>query len=150
MKKQLNLKKQQKSAKNNKNKILSFEISALKFDQKDLIPAVVQDIKDDKLLMVAWMNKEAFLKTLKNKNMCYYSRSRQKLWTKGEKSGNFQKVKKVFLDCDNDCLLFKVKQIGNASCHTGYKTCFHREIFFKTKKIKIIEEKVFNPEEIYK
>jgi len=92
-----------------------------------LIPAIAQDFKTNKVLMLGFMNKEALRTTLKEKKVTYFSRVRKKLWQKGETSGNFQLVKEIFLDCDNDTLLIKVKQIGNV-CHTGHKTCFYRKI----------------------
>lgn len=92
-----------------------------------LIPVITQDYKTNKVLMLAFMNKKALRKTLKEGKITYWSRSRKKLWTKGETSGHFQLVKEIWLDCDNDSLLIKVKQIGNV-CHTGNKTCFFKRI----------------------
>lgn len=102
-------------------------IPDLKFDGKGLIPAVIQDIKSKEVLMVAYMNKEALKITLKEKRTCFYSRSRQTLWRKGETSGNIQKVRNVHYDCDKDTLLIKVEQKG-AACHTGERNCFYRKI----------------------
>ena len=118
----------------------------VKFDGKGLVVAVVQDEKGE-VLMVAYMNKEAIEKTLKTGKMHYYSRSRKRLWLKGEESGNFQFVKEIYIDCDGDALLFKVKQDGGA-CHEGYYSCFFRK--FKDGKFKIFKEKVFEPKEAYK
>lgn len=95
-----------------------------------LIPVVVQDYKNDEVLMVAYMNEEAFDKTMESGYMTYYSRSRKELWLKGETSGHYQFVKKVMVDCDNDTLLFKVKQLG-AACHTGNRSCFYTELAAK-------------------
>lgn len=92
-----------------------------------LVPVIVQDYFTDKVLMLAYMSKESLQKTLREGKMTYYSRSRETFWTKGETSGAFQYIKNVFLDCDNDTLLIKVKQTGNV-CHTGNKTCFHKQI----------------------
>lgn len=92
-----------------------------------LIPVVTQDFKTGKVLMLGFVNKEALKKTLKEEKVTYFSRVGKKLWQKGETSGNFQLVKQVFLDCDNDTLLIKVEQIGNV-CHTGNKTCFYRRL----------------------
>lgn len=92
-----------------------------------LIPAVAQDIKTGRVLMVGFMNKEALKKTLQEGKITYFSRTRKKLWTKGETSGHVQIVKEMWLDCDNDTLLIKIKQIGNV-CHTGHKTCFFKKI----------------------
>lgn len=124
-------------------------VDNLKFSSDGLIPAVIQDYKTGKVLMVAYMNKEAVYKTLQTKKTHFFSRSRKKLWMKGEQSGNYQIVKGIYIDCDNDCILVKVRQIGSASCHTGYTSCFYRKIF-PSGKIKIVEAKVFNPEEVYK
>jgi phosphoribosyl-AMP cyclohydrolase len=118
----------------------------IKFDEKGLVVAVVQDEKGE-VLMVAYMNKEAIEKTLKTGKMYYYSRSRKKLWLKGEESGNFQFVKEIYIDCDGDALLFKVEQKGGA-CHEGYYTCFFRK--FENGEFKIFKEKIFEPKEVYK
>ncbi len=129
-------------------KIIEF-VESLKFDTKTkLIPAVVQDYKDNTILMLAYMNKESLIKTLQTKKMWYYSRSRKKLWMKGEQSGHLQLVKQVYIDCDNDCLLFKVKQVGEASCHTGYRSCFYRKLDSKG-NLKIIAKKIFDPKKVY-
>lgn len=124
-------------------------INKLKFDTNGLIPAIVQDYNDNKVLMVAYMNKEAFLKTIETKKAHFYSRSRKKLWMKGEESGNVQIVKEILIDCDNDCILLKVEQIGGASCHTGYRSCFFRKLTDKS-GFKIVEKKIFDPEKVYK
>ncbi len=89
-----------------------------------LVPAVAQDYKTGEILMVAFMNKEAFELTLKTGIVHYWSRSRKQLWKKGESSGNVQEVKEIRIDCDNDCVLLKINQIGDAACHTGYRSCF--------------------------
>lgn len=102
-------------------------INELKFDDNGLIPAIVQDFKSKEVLMIAYMNKESLEKTLKEGKACYWSRSRKKLWTKGETSGNFQNVKEIYYDCDMDALLIVADQIGVA-CHTGNKSCFYRKL----------------------
>jgi len=117
-------------------------IKRLKFNKEGLIPAVAQDIDSGEVVMVAYMNEESIIKTLKEKKACYYSRSRQKLWTKGEQSGNFQEVKQVLIDCDADTILLKIKQHGGA-CHEGYFSCFFRKINDKG-EIEIIREKIFD------
>lgn len=99
----------------------------LRFDEHGLIPAVVQDVDTGKVLMVAYMNEEALRRTLKTGTTWFYSRSRKKLWNKGETSGHVQEVQGVYVDCDNDCLLVEVKQKGVA-CHTGFFSCFHRKL----------------------
>jgi phosphoribosyl-AMP cyclohydrolase len=98
--------------------------------------------------MLAYMNEEAYNETLKTGNAVYFSRSRNKLWRKGEESGNIQKVFGVFLDCDTDTILLKVEQIGGAACHEGYKTCFFREI--TPDGFKIVGERIFDPKNVYK
>ncbi|MCX5782155.1 MAG: phosphoribosyl-AMP cyclohydrolase [Elusimicrobia bacterium] len=124
-------------------------IKELKFDSMGLIPCIVQDFKDGTVLMVAYMNKESLKKTIKNKKTTFWSRSRKKFWVKGEKSGNFQKVKEIYYDCDGDCLLIKVKQIGDAACHTGYRSCFYRKVD-PSGKNNIVGKKIFDPAKKYK
>ena len=106
---------------------ISAEDLQLKFDAQGLIPAVVQQVGTCEVLMVAWMNEEAYRKTLETGRMTYWSRSRQELWLKGATSGHFQFVKSLTLDCDNDTLLAKVFQVG-AACHTGSRSCFFNQI----------------------
>ncbi len=113
-----------------------------------LVPVIVQDYRSKEVLMVAYMNKEAWNKTLRTRKAHYYSRSRKGLWLKGEESGHFQEVKNIFVDCDNDTLLLQVKQLGGAACHAGYRSCFFRK---RAKQDwKIVGKKVFNPQEVYK
>jgi len=102
-------------------------IESVKFDAKGLVSAVAQQVDTNDVLMVAWMNEEAIRATLKEGRAVYFSRSRQKLWRKGEESGNVQHIHEVLLDCDGDCLLLKVDQIGPA-CHTGRLSCFYRAV----------------------
>ena len=102
-------------------------INTIKFDDKGLVPVVVQEYNTGMVLMLAYMNKEAVLKTINSKLATYWSRSRQSYWVKGETSGHFQHVKEFFIDCDKDTLLLKVEQIGPA-CHTGETSCFYRSI----------------------
>jgi len=118
----------------------------LKFDANGLIPAIVQDERGA-VIMLAYMNNEAVRKTIETGRMHYYSRSRNKLWLKGESSGHFQQVKAVYADCDTDCLLFTVQQTG-AACHDGYYSCFYRQL--KDNRFNIVAEKVFDPEKVYK
>lgn len=112
-----------------------------------LIPVISQDYKTNKVLMQAFMNKEAWEKTLETGKATYYSRTKKKIWTKGEESGNFQLIREILIDCDNDCLLLKVKQSGGA-CHKGYDSCFFRKL--EKGKIKVVGKKVFEPSEVYK
>jgi len=121
----------------------------LKFDKDGLIPVIIQDFRDNKVLMLAYMNKESLGRTLKLGKTCFWSRSHKKYWVKGEESGNFQIVKAVYLDCDADTLLIKVKQVGDAACHEGYRSCFFRQRT-KNGKYKIVEKRIFNPTKVYK
>jgi phosphoribosyl-AMP cyclohydrolase len=121
----------------------------LDFGKSDgLIPAIAQDWKTGEVLMLAYINRLSWEETLKSGNATYWSRSRNKLWKKGEESGNVQKIKEILVDCDDDTVIFKVDQVGGAACHTGYRTCFYRKI--DKGELKTVGEKVFNPEEKYK
>jgi phosphoribosyl-AMP cyclohydrolase len=97
------------------------------YNEKDLVPVITQDDETGEVLMLAWMNEEALKKTLETGRMTYYSRSRKKLWIKGETSGHFQKLVSIAIDCDGDTLLARVIQQG-AACHTGNHTCFYRKL----------------------
>ncbi len=103
-------------------------IPELKYDEKGLIPVVIQDINNSEVLMLAYMDKTALEKTIKTGKTHFWSRSRQKYWMKGETSGNMQLVKEILYDCDEDTLLIKVEQVGSGACHTGNRTCFYRNI----------------------
>ncbi len=102
-------------------------IPKLKYDEKGLIPAIIQDIQNSDVLMMAYMNEESLRMTIESGFTHFWSRSRQKYWKKGETSGNLQEVKEIFYDCDADTLLVKVFQHGKSACHTGQRTCFHRK-----------------------
>lgn len=101
-------------------------IEEVKFNESGLVPVIAQDASDGTVLMLAWANREAIEETIKSGFGTYYSRSRQKLWRKGEESGNRQSVREVCLDCDGDALIYKVEQQGQAACHTGHRSCFYR------------------------
>ena len=113
-----------------------------------LVPAIVQDAETKEVLMLAYMNSRSWETTLKTGKATYWSRSRQALWMKGESSGNVQVVKNIFIDCDNDTILLQVEQLGGAACHTGHKSCFYRKL--DGGDFKVVGEKIFNPEEVYK
>ncbi len=113
-----------------------------------LIPVIIQDASSNEVLMLGYMNQESWEKTLATLKACFWSRSRQKLWVKGETSGHVQEVKEIYLDCDGDTLLLKVNQIGGAACHTGLRSCFHHR--HEKDGWKITGEKVFDPKEVYK
>ncbi len=121
-------------------------ISQIKFDSSGLVPAIIQDVYTGEVLMVAYMNQDSIERSLQEGFCCYWSRSRQKLWLKGESSGHRQKIKEVRLDCDGDALLFKVEQKGGA-CHTGFKSCFYRK--WDTGEWKVDGEKVFDEQNVY-
>lgn len=116
--------------------------------QEGLVPAIVQDAETGEVLMLAYMSPESFEETLRTRRACYYSRSRNKLWRKGEESGNVQEVVEVRIDCDDDTILLKVNQVGGAACHTGNRSCFFRKIMGDC----LIEDgkQVFDPKEVYK
>ncbi len=114
-----------------------------------LLPAIVQDAASGEVLMLAFMNEAAWEATLQTGKATYYSRSRKKLWIKGESSGHVQHVKEIRIDCDNDTILLKVEQVGGAACHLGYRSCFFQKIENDGSST-IIGEPVFNPEEVYK
>lgn len=123
-------------------------LDELKYDAKGLVPAIMQDADTGDVLMVAYMNREAIEKTLETGTAHFWSRSRGKLWLKGESSGHTQSVQDAFIDCDADTLLFKVRQEGGA-CHAGYRSCFYRRVANGGERAEIIAEKVFDPDEVY-
>jgi len=112
-----------------------------------LVPAIVQDNATGEVLMLAFMNQDAFNATLSTGKATYYSRRRQTLWVKGETSGNLQLVKEIRIDCDDDTVLIKVEQLGGAACHTGHPSCFFKKVENGT--IRIVGEPVFDPKEVY-
>ena len=112
-----------------------------------LVTAIAQDAKTGQVLMVAHMNREAWEETIATSRAVYYSRSRGRLWHKGEESGNIQNVREIYVDCDGDAVLLKVEQIGGAACHEGYPSCFFRQV--TPDGLKTIAERVFDPGEVY-
>lgn len=113
-----------------------------------LIPAIVQDAASGEVLMLAFMDPEAWNLTLKTGEAHYYSRTRQKVWRKGETSGHVQRVKAVYLDCDQDTVLLKVEQVGGAACHTGYRSCFYRRR--EGEGWQVVGSLIFDPQEVYR
>lgn len=113
-----------------------------------LMPAIAQDAETGEVLMMAYMNPESYAETLATGRAVYFSRSRNKLWRKGEESGNVQQVQAIYVDCDRDTLLLKVHQIGGAACHEGFKSCFFRQV--TPEGFKVVGERVFNPADVYK
>ena len=112
-----------------------------------LIPVIIQDASTHEVLMLGYMNQEAWEETLRTKRASFWSRSRKKLWMKGETSGHFQEIKEIYLDCDGDALLLRVDQIGGAACHTGFRSCFHRR--YQEGGWKVIGKRIFDPKEVY-
>jgi phosphoribosyl-AMP cyclohydrolase len=121
----------------------------LDFDkQGGLVPVIVQDAEDGAVLMLAYMNELAFRTTVDTGKATYWSRSRNELWIKGETSGKTQEVREIFIDCDTDTVLLKVRQIGDAACHEGYRSCFFRKL--DGDQVQVQGERVFDPAEVYK
>ena len=113
-----------------------------------LIPAIAQDYTSGEILMLAFINREAWETTLESGHATYWSRSRQELWTKGKTSGNVQVIKEIRIDCDNDTVVYKVEQVGGAACHTGHRSCFYKKVEGDT--VVVTGEPVFDPKEVYK
>jgi phosphoribosyl-AMP cyclohydrolase len=128
---------------------MDVQLDKLKFDANGLIPAIIQDAKTHQVLMMAWMNRGSLEKTIETGKTHFFSRSRNKLWLKGESSGHVQHVKSVRTDCDKDCLLIEVEQVG-AACHDGYYSCFYNEYQAGADGWKTVGRKVFEPETVYK
>jgi len=122
-------------------------INTINFSTHGKVAAVIQDIENNQVLMMAYMNEEALRKTVTGPDVWFYSRSKQRLWKKGETSGHTQTVKEIYFDCDADCVLIKVEQ-QVAACHNGYRSCFYRQ--YKEGKIVVVEKEVFDPKSIYK
>lgn len=124
-------------------------LDQLKFGRDGLIPAIIQDAKDGRVLMMAWMNRESLEQTIVRRQTVFWSRSRQKFWVKGETSGHVQQVKDIAVDCDGDALLIKVEQVG-AACHEGYRSCFFRSFTEGGDGLRVTEARLVNPDEIYR
>jgi phosphoribosyl-AMP cyclohydrolase len=112
-----------------------------------MVPVITQDEATGEVLMMAYMNHEAFAETLRTGHACYFSRSRNRLWRKGEESGNVQELRGLYVDCDGDAILVKVRQIGGAACHEGYRSCFFRRV--AGDELHVVAERVFDPREVY-
>lgn len=113
-----------------------------------LVPAIAQDYKTGEVLMLAYINEESWNETIKSGYATYWSRSRNKLWKKGDTSGMLQVVKEILVDCDDDAIVFKIDQIGGSACHEGYPSCFFRR--YENGELKVIGERVFDPKDVYK
>lgn len=123
---------------------------SLNFEKMDgLLPAVVQDHDSGEILMVGFMNQEAWETTLQTGKATFYSRSRDTLWTKGLTSGNVQLVKEIRIDCDDDTVLLKVEQVGGAACHTGHRSCFYKRVT-SDQSLEVVGKPLFDPKEVYK
>ncbi|MDG2395423.1 phosphoribosyl-AMP cyclohydrolase [Candidatus Thioglobus sp.] len=122
-------------------------LAQVKFDDQGLIPAISQDYKTGEILMFAWMNKEALTLTIEKQQAVYYSRSRKKLWFKGEESGHTQVIKEIYSDCDQDVILLKIKQIGGIACHTGRASCFFHKL--NDDKWHSTKDVIKDPKDIY-
>ncbi|MEO1496597.1 MAG: phosphoribosyl-AMP cyclohydrolase [Planctomycetota bacterium] len=116
-------------------------------DEDTLLPAIAQDDADGRVLMLAYMNREAFAETIRTGNAVYYSRSRRSLWHKGQSSGHVQRVRQVLIDCDRDTILLRVEQLGPGACHVGYRSCFYREV--TPDGLRTIEAPVYDPHAVY-
>lgn len=122
---------------------------APRFNADGLIPAIAQDAGTGEILMVAWMNREALDRTIETGRATYYSRSRKRLWTKGEQSGHVQTVRQILVDCDQDCLILKVA-VDQGQCHVGYQSCFYRALKPASKTdLEFVAEKVYDPKAAY-
>jgi len=124
-------------------------LNAIKWDDKGLVPAIAQDAETNEILMVAWMNAESLELSIREGRAIYWSRSRQKLWRKGEESGNVQQLKEMRLDCDADVVLLKVEQIGSVACHTGRRSCFYRKLDSNTLSWETIDPVLKDPKQMY-
>lgn len=122
-------------------------LAEVKWTQEGLVPAIAQDADSGKVLMMAWMNEEALRLTCETKEAIYYSRSRNKLWHKGETSGHIQKVHEIRLDCDADVIVLKVEQIGGIACHTGRESCFYR--VYQDNQWQLVDPVLKDPKDIY-
>lgn len=123
-------------------------LNEIKWDNDGLVPAIAQETGSGKILMMAWMNRESLELTVKEGRAIYWSRSRSKLWRKGEESGHVQTIKDIRLDCDNDVVLLEVEQLGGIACHTGRHNCFYKQL--QNEKWVEVESVIKNPDDIYK
>jgi phosphoribosyl-AMP cyclohydrolase len=129
---------------------MSTYLDSIIWNEDGLVPVIVQDITSNKVIMFAWMNKETLKQSIEKRKAIYWSRSRKKIWMKGEESGHIQHIKEILLDCDSDTLLIKVRQEGGIACHTGRESCFFNKIDLETNGLIEVEAILKNPNEIYK
>ena len=130
--------------------VMSNVVNRIAWDEKGLVPVIAQDVNSGNVLMFAWMNREALEQTLTLKRAVYFSRSRNRLWFKGEESGHVQHVKAVRMDCDQDVLLLLVEQVGGIACHTGRNNCFFEEYDWDKQDWQVVAPVLKNPDDIYK
>ena len=129
---------------------MSTYLDRIIWNEDGLVPVIVQDIMTNKVIMFAWMNKETLKQSIEKRKAIYWSRSRKKIWMKGEESGHIQYIKEILLDCDSDALLIKVRQEGGIACHTGRESCFFNKIDMETNGLIEVEAIIKDPNEIYK
>ena len=129
---------------------MSTYLDSIIWNEDGLVPVIVQDITTNKVIMFAWMNNETLKQSIEKRKAIYWSRSRKKIWMKGEESGHIQYIKEILLDCDSDTLLIKVRQEGGIACHTGRESCFFNKIDLETNGLIEVEAILKNPNEIYK
>ena len=125
-------------------------INTVRWDLDGLLPVIVQDASSSKVIMFAWMNRKTLEESIKQRKAIYLSRSRKQIWVKGEESGHYQNIEDMYLDCDNDVLLIKVRQEGGIACHTGRESCFYNRINMKTNRIEEFGKVIKDPKDIYK
>ena len=129
---------------------MSTYLDSIIWNEDGLVPVIVQDITTNKVIMFAWMNNETLKQSIEKRKAIYWSRSRKKIWMKGEESGHIQYIKEILLDCDSDALLIKVRQEGGIACHTGRESCFFNKIDMETNGLIEVEAIIKDPNEIYK
>ena len=129
---------------------MSTYLDTIVWNSDGLVPVIVQDILTNKVIMFAWMNKDTLNQSIKERKAIYWSRSRKKVWVKGEESGHIQYIQEILLDCDGDTLIIKVKQEGGIACHTGRESCFYNKIDMETGNLIEVEAIIKDPNEIYK
>jgi phosphoribosyl-AMP cyclohydrolase len=142
-------KKRSQGAKKACNEVNGYDMVDLDFSKNDdgLLPAIVQEFKSGEVLMLAYINQKSWEMTLSTGKAHFWSRSRKKIWLKGESSGHVQIIHDILIDCDRDTVVFKVEQIGGAACHTGYRSCFYRRV--SNQGLQTVGEKIFDPEVVY-
>ncbi|MDG2252761.1 MAG: phosphoribosyl-AMP cyclohydrolase [Methylophilaceae bacterium] len=129
---------------------MSEYLDSIVWNDDGLLPVIVQDFSTNKVIMFAWMNKDTLKQSIEERKAIYWSRSRKKVWVKGEESGHIQHIQEILLDCDKDSLIIKVKQEGGIACHTGRESCFYNQIDMESDNLIDVEPIIKDPNEIYK